>query len=272
MVFKSNDNCSHEFLDAGQYQKNGILRYERIFGETFVSTGGEATTKNFLKKLKLTPGMKVLDIGCGTGGSAFYMAKHFGVEVLGVDLSQNMLDIANDHKYKLFDETVQHNVSFRLLDATMAQFPENYFDVVYSRDAIMHIAKKQELYEKVFEWMKPNGQLLVSEYVHGSIYPNVNQEYIDYIDDRGYQLVTVKEYGKILESVGFSNVSASDLTQDFINILKSELEKFKPQKTAFIKDFSLKDYNDLVDGWEVKVVRCSDGLQGWGLFTAVKKA
>ena len=36
-------------------------------------------------------------------------------------------------------------------------------------------------------------------------------------------------------SVGFSNVSASDLTQDFINILKSELEKFKPQKTAFIK-------------------------------------
>jgi len=271
MAFKSNDNCSHEFLDAGQYQKNGILRYERIFGETFVSTGGETTTKTFLNKLKLTPGMKVLDIGCGTGGSAFYMAKHYGVEVLGVDLSQNMLDIANEHKHKLFDEKVQKLVSFRLLDATMAVFPENHFDVVYSRDAIMHIAKKQELYEKVFKWMKSNGQLLVSEYVHGSIYPNVNKEYIDYIDDRGYQLVTVKEYGKILESVGFSNVVASDLTQDFVNILKKELEKFKPQKDQFIKDFSLKDYNDLVDGWEIKVLRCSDGLQGWGLFTATKK-
>lgn len=45
MVFKSNENCSLQFLDGGQYQKNGILRYERIFGETFVSTGGEATTK-----------------------------------------------------------------------------------------------------------------------------------------------------------------------------------------------------------------------------------
>ena len=32
----------------------------------------------------------------------------------------------------------------------MAEFPENHFDVVYARDAIMHIAKKQELYEKVF--------------------------------------------------------------------------------------------------------------------------
>merc|ERR1719211_915636 len=74
-TFKSNENCSPEFLDAGQYQKNGILRYERIFGETFVSTGGEKTTKNFVSKIRLSPGMRVLDIGCGTGGSAFYMAK-----------------------------------------------------------------------------------------------------------------------------------------------------------------------------------------------------
>ena len=51
--------------------------------------------------------MKVLDIGCGTGGSAFYMANKYGVEVLGLDLSQNMLDIANEHKKKLFSEKVQ---------------------------------------------------------------------------------------------------------------------------------------------------------------------
>ena len=49
--------------------------------------------------------------------------------------------------------------------------------------------------------------------------------------------------------------------------------KYALHKSPFsFQDFSLKDYNDLVDGWEVKVVRCSDGLQGWGLFTAVKKA
>ena len=58
--------------------------------------------------------MKVLDIGCGTGGSAFYMAKHYGVEVLGVDLSQNMLDIANEHKQKLFDENVSSNITLHI--------------------------------------------------------------------------------------------------------------------------------------------------------------
>ena len=115
--------------------------------------------------------MKVLDIGCGTGGSAFYMAEKYGVHVLGVDLSQNMLDIgkkisklipkilfvANFYDFSIIaymhkgemPEKVQNLVQFRYLDATQACFPENYFDVVYSRDAIMHIADKEPLYEKI---------------------------------------------------------------------------------------------------------------------------
>jgi phosphoethanolamine N-methyltransferase len=39
------ENCTGEFLDDGQYSRTGILRYERIFGKTFVSTGGLETTK-----------------------------------------------------------------------------------------------------------------------------------------------------------------------------------------------------------------------------------
>ena len=63
------------WLDQNQYSRKGILRYEAIFGRTYVSVGGEETTKDFCSQLCLAPGMKVLDIGCGTGGSAFYMAR-----------------------------------------------------------------------------------------------------------------------------------------------------------------------------------------------------
>ena len=108
-----------------------------------------------------------------------------------------MLSVAYDHKATM-EEKVQNLVSFRFLDATLAHFPENYFDVIYSRDAIMHIADKEQLYSKAYTWLKPGGKVVVSEYVHGRNYPNFTQEYVDYIKDRGYQLVTVKEYGNVL--------------------------------------------------------------------------
>ena len=63
------------WLDQNQYTRKGILRYEAIFGKTWVSVGGESTTRQFVAHLDLKPGMKVLDIGCRIGGSAFYMAR-----------------------------------------------------------------------------------------------------------------------------------------------------------------------------------------------------
>ena len=104
--------------------------------------------QEFVKDLNLKPGMRVLDIGCGIGGSAFYMARNFGAEVLGIDLSNNMLDIANERKMEM-EENIRNSVSFRYLDATTAVFPANSFDVVYSRDAIMHILDKEPLYERI---------------------------------------------------------------------------------------------------------------------------
>jgi len=265
----SDHNATQEEMDNNQYLKNGILRYQRVFGYTFVSTGGKQTTEEFVSTLNLKPGMKVLDIGCGTGGSAFYMAEKYGVHVLGVDLSQNMLDIAYMHKGEM-PEKVQNLVQFRYLDATQACFPENYFDVVYSRDAIMHIADKEPLYEKILTWLKPGGTLLNSEYVHGRNHPNLSRAYLDYLKDRCYQLLTVHDYGQLLKKVGFKEVKAIDKTAEFISILKSEMVKFKPTKEKFVKEFSLKDYNDLVNGWDIKVDRCTKGEQGWGLFSAKK--
>ena len=79
MHLDNSDENSHktfqEFLDQQQYSKNGILRYEKIFGKHFVSTGGRETTVDFVKMLDLKTKQRVLDVGSGIGGSAFYMAQ-----------------------------------------------------------------------------------------------------------------------------------------------------------------------------------------------------
>lgn len=91
---KPHDLDLQSFLDNQQYAIDSILKYERIFGHGFVSTGGIATTTEFLQKLNLLPNQIVLDVGCGIGGGDFLMAKEYGVIVNGIDLSTNMINLA----------------------------------------------------------------------------------------------------------------------------------------------------------------------------------
>lgn len=55
-------------------------------------------------RLGLRPGQRVLDIGCGTGGSAVFMARHYDVHVHGVDLSTSMIHLAIERQGKLESE------------------------------------------------------------------------------------------------------------------------------------------------------------------------
>ncbi|ROT78692.1 uncharacterized protein [Penaeus vannamei] len=259
--------ASQEFLDTNQYSRKSILRYERIFGHTWVSTGGEATSKDLLIKMGLRPGMRVLDVGCGTGGSAFYMARHYGVHVHGVDLSTNMIDIAKD-RLNREEKYLQSMIKFEVGDITKVQYDNASYDIIYSRDTILHIPNKEDLYRTLQAWLKPGGKLFVTDYCRGD--QEHSQEFLDYVKRRGYDLRTVKAYGKVLEEAGFKDVQAVDMTPTFISVLQNELKYFEPTRDAFIQDYSEKDYKEIVDGWRQKLVRCSAGDQAWGMFLATR--
>lgn len=253
-----------QFLDNQQYTHKGILRYEKMFGSGYVSTGGLSTTKEFVDMLNLTPGQKVLDVGCGIGGGDFYMAKTFGVEVLGMDLSSNMVEIAMERAVTEKLPLVQFEVS----DATKRRFPDCTFDVVYSRDTILHIKDKVDLFRKFYSWLKPGGKLLISDYCCGE--EPWSPAFQDYVNQRGYILYTPHRYGQFLSEVGFTNVQALDRTEQFIQVIKSELQRAEEIKDDFIQEFSMEDYDVIINGWREKLQRCETGDQRWGLFYATK--
>ncbi|KAM5570419.1 hypothetical protein ABKV19_011195 [Rosa sericea] len=263
-VASQNDRKFQQFLDNVQYKSNGILRYERVFGRGFVSTGGIETTKEFVAKLELEPGQKVLDVGCGIGGGDFYMASTFDVEVVGIDLSINMISFALEQSIGL-----KCAVEFEVADCTTKTYPDNTFDVIYSRDTILHIQDKPALFRSFYKWLKPGGKVLITDYCRSAGTPSA--DFAEYIKQRGYDLHDVKAYGQMLTDAGFDDVIAEDRTDQFIKVLQRELNAVEKDKDAFIEDFSEEDYNDIVGGWKAKLVRTNSGEQKWGLFIAKKK-
>ncbi|XP_065849942.1 phosphoethanolamine N-methyltransferase 1-like [Euphorbia lathyris] len=263
-VSSQDDKGFQRFLDTVQYKSNGILRYERVFGQGFVSTGGLETTKEFVEKLDLKPGQKVLDVGCGIGGGDFYMAENFDVEVVGIDLSVNMISFALERAIGLKCAT-----EFEVADCTTKTYPDNTFDVIYSRDTILHIQDKPALFRSFYKWLKPGGKVLISDYCKSAGTPT--SEFAEYIKQRGYDLHDVKAYGQMLRDAGFDDVVAEDRTDQFLKVLQRELNDIEKDKEEFISDFSEEDYNDIVDGWKSKLIRSSSGEQCWGLFIAKKK-
>uniref|UniRef100_A0A673N913 phosphoethanolamine N-methyltransferase n=1 Tax=Sinocyclocheilus rhinocerous TaxID=307959 RepID=A0A673N913_9TELE len=190
-----------EFLDNQQYTRRGILRYEKMFGSGYVSTGGISTTK-------------VRDAEY-IGSYIFRgMATYLVPECIGFPIDTSL-------------------VQFEVSDATKRKFPDSTFDVVYSRDTILHIRDKLDLFRKFYSWLKPGGKLLISDYCCGE--KPWSPAFQDYVNQRGYILYTPQRYGQFLSEVGFSNVRAEDRTEQFIQVIKAELQRAGEMKEEFIQ-------------------------------------
>jgi phosphoethanolamine N-methyltransferase len=255
-----------EFLDRQQYTTDNIRLYERVFGRDFISPGGLETAQEFVRMLNLKPGQHVLDVGSGIGGSAFHMAQEYDVQVTGMDLSGNMVEAALERANEIRDQRVQ----FEIGDATKRQYASDSFDVVYSRDTILHIKDKLQLFQSFLRWLKPGGKLLISDYCCGASRDSWSQEFTCYVTDRGYHLVTVQQYSQLLEEAGFTHVKSEDRTEQFKNVLKQELSRLETNKQQFIQEFSLEQYDKLVTGWRMKLRHCGSPDHCWGLFIAEK--
>lgn len=251
----------------GQYSRKSILRYEKIFGDGYVSTGGPETTRYLCSRLgdRLWPGVRVLDVGSGIGGAAFHLAKQHGASVTGIDLSPEMVAIAQERALQAeFDGRV------RFLLADILESPTGQtFDIVWSRDALMHLPDKPRLFARLYELTAPGGQLVITDYARGP--GQVSAEFQAYADKTGYHLTDPAHYGKLLEAAGFTQVVVEDATGRFVDIMKREAQRLAACRAEFLASFSEEDLNYLLDRWAMKDRFCRAGDMKWGIYQATRK-
>ena len=131
----------------------------RFFGRTALPTYGPfAPDESSLNLLGDVTGLKVLDIGCGSGHSLKYMASCGVSELWGLDLSDTQISTAQtllepySLSLKLFQSPMEHDPGL----------PHNYFDIVYSIYAIGWTVDLYKTLENVFTYLKPGGSFVFS--------------------------------------------------------------------------------------------------------------
>lgn len=122
------------------------------------------------KKLKLTPGLTILDIGCGFGALGHYLVTKYNVNVVGVTLSENQKEYA--------DTYFQHpNLKIHLLDYRKVT---GSYDRVYSIGCLEHIGKQNynTYFDKCYSLLKKNGIMLIHT-IGANNYSNYSKDFIN---------------------------------------------------------------------------------------------
>jgi len=270
---KEDAKSRQDFLSKSQYDYSNIYQYERCFGEGYMSAGGLDTTIEFIDMLNLPKNsatqLKVLDVGAGIGGSAFYFAKEYGAHVTALDLSTTCISLAESR----LDPSIKDNISFVLGDALEMDYEEGSFDVIYSRDALLHVPydKKLPLWQLFHKWLKPGGQLLISDYGCGT--GELSAEMRSYMDKRQYALLSPVAYGDLTRSAGFDTVNCSDRTFQYCQIARHEIARVNTPTAAaaFDAEFSETARTNLAKVFNDKVDMCLRGDRTFILCHAVKQ-
>lgn len=116
--------------------------------------------KRTVAGLQLLPGASVLDVGCGSGASAIPAAEAVGAsgQVIGVDLAQNLLNLAEQKARR----SQLANVLFYAADMTNLPYPDERFDAVVSVFSIFFVVDMETQVAKLWRLVKPNGKLAIT--------------------------------------------------------------------------------------------------------------
>ena len=191
-----------------EYDESMISLLEAVWGEGFMSPGGADEVDRVLGNKDLS-GSRVLDIGCGIGGAAVHIAlTRQPSRVTGIDIEENLVDRAMDLAER---NNVTAICDFQQVEPGPLPYEPGSFDIVFSKDSIIHIADKCGLANDVHQLLSPGGWFLASDWLCGyegepsaQMQAYINAEGLD------FGLAAPEVYQKALEAAGFIDIELEE--------------------------------------------------------------
>lgn len=216
------------------YSKVGTNLIEQLYGDDFLSLSGAEASDAMIAAAGIGPETRVLDIGCGVGGPALYLAEKTGCHVTGIDLMEW-------HAVEAAGRAVARGVAARTVfqagDATALAFPDVSFDVVWSQDAWCHVPDKPKVISEAARVLKPNGHIAFTDWVAlAEMAPNYLAEIKAAVSAPNFG--TPSHYREWLEAEGCTVLESQDISAHFAARYRTMIANLNAMEAQISAQFS----------------------------------
>jgi cyclopropane fatty-acyl-phospholipid synthase-like methyltransferase len=155
---------------------------------------------------------KVLDAGCGIGGSSLFLSRRFGCDTTGNTLIAKQVATATSLAQKA---NIPRPPKFHVMDFTQTSFPDESFDVIWGIESICHAENKAAFIREAFRLLKPSGRLVVADgfQLDKILKEKDTADMTAWLKGWGVtHLETVDLFQTELGAAGFKNINYRDVT------------------------------------------------------------
>jgi ubiquinone/menaquinone biosynthesis C-methylase UbiE len=239
-----------------EYDDALVTLLEIIWGEGYMVPGGEGNVAKIAEGLDMRD-KRVLDIGCGIGGPAFFLARNYGANVVGTDLEPQLIELAKQRAKK---SGLEAKTEFQVVEAGPLGFPDESFDFVVSSGAFTQISNKLEMFKEVLRVLKPGGVFSCYDWMKSESDYSEDMHYWFKLEGLTYALVTPEQYEEALREAGFTDVSVVEKSDWYRKKVREEYELLRDELYPRAVELIGKQHADhRLENWRAMVVVCENG-------------
>jgi len=223
---------------------------EFIYGEDILSQGKEESVDMMFEGIDLE-GKKILDLGSGLGGVSLYLAGKYNVEIVGIDRVSHLVKRAQDN---LRGKKLKGNIKFIHIDRdnSLIDFQDAEFDIIFSKESILHVENKLALFHEANRILKPGGQIVVLDWLKSSGALGGNIKRMMEVDGLDLAFASEVEYKKLLENAKFDEVKIFSKNAQYIKFSDDNLQYLLANQESFIKRFNQNNFDCSVNSWSLQ--------------------